>query len=111
MTRDLSKPAGREHASGPGPDIGRMGECLALLAHEVRAGDFTTSTGYRHVVSVEHIYVTAGRGKKKATLLTEVLLHRALGPEPDSFAPDEGVRVYRRPGPRIEPTRTDRKPA
>ncbi len=65
-----------------------------IEAQDILPGDFTTASGFRRVVAVEPVMTTSGRGSKRHTHLTGVLLHRAVG-DPDELAPDELCRVYR----------------
>ncbi len=74
-----------------------LGERMIVPATEVVAGDFTTRTGYRCVVGVDH--VLGGRGSKRRCV--EVRLQRYDGGHTDPLdrlLPDAPVVVYRGAG-------------
>jgi hypothetical protein len=72
-----------------------LGAKLHLAARYVEAGDFTTITGYRHVVRVEPVVTTHGRGRKKRSYVSDVKLHRVMG-DHDVVPAEQTITVYRR---------------
>jgi hypothetical protein len=57
-----------------------LGTKMRVRAEDIRPGDFTTFSGFRHVVDVTPVLESWGRGKNRVVdQLTGVILHRSDG--------------------------------
>ncbi len=76
---------------------GSLGSRVTVCAVDVRNGDFTTFSGYRHVVEVVVKRRAVGRGRKRTITAVGVDIHRCDG-SIDRILPGDalwlGMSVY-----------------